>query len=307
MDSRNPKRVLPVANDSNKKLRRDDGRSEDTEELVSPNIPQLPPMGSGLDENNDINFEAFDDPVMTVAQKSEVSEIRAFLKKCYDEAPTATLNPNIHRLIPVGWHLARYLPDNKSLAYILHMEEGWTVAGMKEIIGKSPVPFVITPLQMRQSRWLWTSIRWSNRVNSLIFKVDLPPKWLTDKMNAKQFSQKCAILYAQKLAATVAFNQEKFIGKADYWFRPLCEELGFSISENFMKFGLRIILFVVCADSTIFETSTKDIKGTWGESQNRFKIPKAFKKAVKEAETKNSINYPDTFQLFKNLFPDVLN
>merc|ERR1719281_1739675 len=183
------------------------------------------------------------------------------------------------------------------------MEEGWTVAGMKEIIGKSSVPFVITPLQMRQSRWLWTSIRWSNRVNSLIFKVDLPPKWLTDKMNAKQFSQKCAILYAQKLAATVAFNQEKFIGKADYWFRPLCEELGFSISENFMKFGLRIILFVVCADSTIFETSTKDIKGTWGESQNRFKIPKAFKKAVKEAETKNSINYPDTFQLFKNLFP----
>merc|ERR1719181_230012 len=187
MDSRNAKRVLPVANHPNKKPRRDDTNLEDQANLVIPNMSGFAPMVSASLEDNEINFEDFDDPKMTLSQKTEVSEIRAFLKECYDKAPTATLNPNIHNLIPAAWHLARYDPDNKSLPYILHLEQGWTVASMKEIIGKSPVPFVITPLQMRQSRWLWISIRWSNRVSGLLFNVDIPPKWLTDKMKSKEF------------------------------------------------------------------------------------------------------------------------
>merc|ERR1712202_116686 len=108
------------------------------------------------------------------------------------------------------------------------------------------------------------------------------------------------------MGALVAFNQEVFFGKEDYYFRVLCDQLGFSISANFVDLGYIIILFVVCTDTTIFETSTKDIKGTWGQSANRGKVVKAFKSAVKEAERNNTIQYPDTFQLFKNLFPDVL-
>ena len=65
------------------------------------------------------------------------------------------------------------------------------------------------------------------------------------------------IPFAKKLAGVVAFHQQRFVGKGSYWFKPLYEELGFSaISENFVKNGYLIILFVVCADHTIFKEST---------------------------------------------------
>lgn len=115
-----------------------------------------------------------------------------------------------------------------------------------------------------------------------------------------------AKVYGQKLAAIIAFNQAKFFGKDDYWFRPLCQELGMSLSSNFVSLGFIIIIFVVCVDAKIFETSTRDIEGTWGESAYRNKVVKALTKAVKEAESNNNIKYPETFKLFKNLFPKVL-
>ena len=112
--------------------------------------------------------------------------------------------------------------------------------------------------------------------------------------------------YAQKLAAIIAFNQAKFFGKDDYWFRPLCQELGMSLTSNFVRLGFIIIIFVVCIDAKLFETSTKDFEGTWGDSAIRNKVVKALTKAVKEAESNNNIKYSETFKLFKNLFPKVL-
>jgi len=303
MSSRNAKRDLIVANAANKRARRDANASENGEQIfVPPNIN----LGNDI-ADGEIDFSALEVATMTAAQKVEVSEINALLKKCYDDAPSATYNPKIQDLMPMKWHKARYDPGNKSLAYILHMEEGWTVEQMREIIGKSPVPFMIYPLIMKESRWLWTSLRFSNRMENLRFKVDIPPNWLTDKMIAKEFSEKSAEPFTQKLAAIVAYNQEKFLGKGDYWFRPLCETLNFKTSENFMRYGYLITLFVVCVDASIFKSSTKNIKGTWGKSSNRGKVSKAFKEAVKEAiKKKRKLNYPHTLKLFQNLFPEVL-
>merc|ERR1711959_731370 len=122
-------------------------------------------------------------------------------------------------------------------------------------------------------------------------------------MNAKVLSKKVAEVYAQKLAALIAFNQSEFYGKEDYWFRPLCQKLGLTLTANFVTLGYIIIIFVVCVDANIFEQSTKDIEGTWGTSSNRAKVAKALKEAVKKAESNNKIKYPKTYQLFKNLFP----
>ena len=59
-----------------------------------------------------------------------------------------------------------------------------------EIIGGAQAPFQILPLDNRESRWLWASLRFADRIDKLIFKVDIPPNWLTDKMNAKVLSKK---------------------------------------------------------------------------------------------------------------------
>ena len=59
-----------------------------------------------------------------------------------------------------------------------------------EIIGGAQAPFQIFPLDKRESRWLWASLRFADRIDKLIFKVDIPPNWLTDKMNAKVLSKK---------------------------------------------------------------------------------------------------------------------
>lgn len=308
MSQRNSKRALASESEANKRAKRDQLPLENVDELV---VPKIPPRLTDIilaGDNENLDLEDFGkDPPMTVAQKAEVSAIRALLKKAYEDSPIANFNPELHALIPTPWHKGRCEPDNKSLAYVLYIDEGWTEEAMKNIIGKSQVPIPVHPLDDRESRWLWASLRFSNRVNSLVFEIDIPPTWLTEKMKAKVFAKKVAKIYAQKLAALVAFNQASFFGKGKHWFRPLCEDLGVCVTANFVSLGYIIIIFVVCVDANIFEESTKDIEGNWGDSSNRAKVAKAFIEAVKKAERNNNITYPKTFQLFKNLFPYALN
>ena len=112
--------------------------------------------------------------------------------------------------------------------------------------------------------------------------------------------------YAKKVAGVVAWNQFRFIGKGEHWFRCLCEESGLFIKGTFMSRGWLIIIFVICANADIFTESTKEIKGSWGSGKNRCKVIKALTSAVKEADRANDITYPETFKLFKFLFPNIL-
>ena len=108
----------------------------------------------------------------------------------------------------------------------------------------------------------------------------------------------------KKLAATVAYNQNKFHGKKFYWFRPMCKELGWEISDTFASRFL-ITLFVVCVDPEIFDNDLKEFGKSWGKKKEQVK--KVLFDAVHTAEKKKRITYPSTFKLFKKLFPHILN
>ena len=97
-----------------------------------------------------------------------------------------------------------------------------------------------------------------------------------------------------------------YVGKGEHWYRVCFEQLGFPVSKNFITHGYLITIFVVVANENIFKESTKNIMGTWGTSANRVKVVTAFTKAVKAAEQANDIAYPETFKLFKFLFPQIL-
>ena len=109
--------------------------------------------------------------------------------------------------------------------------------------------------------------------------------------------------YAKKLAIDIAYNQHMFLGKKDYWFQPLCEKLGWEISDLLAR-RWRVVLFVVCADPKLIDKCTKDIEGSW--ACHRGPVTNALKNAAKKAEQKNKIKYPSTFALFKKLFPSCL-
>ena len=114
------------------------------------------------------------------------------------------------------------------------------------------------------------------------------------------------IPYAKKVAGVVAWNQFKFVGKKEHWFRCLCEEEGLFIKGTFVSRGWLIIIFVICVNADIFTESTEEIVGSWGTTKNCAKVVKALTSAVKEAERTNDIAYPETFKLFKFLFPNIL-
>ena len=116
-------------------------------------------------------------------------------------------NPNIYRRIAsVKWQDARFDPGKKSLAYIFHIEQGWTVEGMKdvtstfkkvfliEIIGNSPIPMVLPTLSRAESRVLWGSLRYKVKMNqlkaSLKFEVDLDIKFLVAPLKYQSFHKK---------------------------------------------------------------------------------------------------------------------
>jgi hypothetical protein len=107
------------------------------------------------------------------------------------------------------------------------------------------------------------------------------------------------------LAAVIAYNQRKFWGKKDYWFRPLCEELGWEITQQFQE-KHRVVLFVVCVDAELVQSRTKHIKQTWSSNKGRKLIAEEWQKVVKTAKNQNKIQYPSTFELFEKLFPNVL-
>ena len=106
--------------------------------------------------------------------------------------------------------------------------------------------------------------------------------------------------FAMKLAATVAYNQTPFYGRKLCWFRALCDDLGWEISETFATRWI-VSLFVVCCDPELLE---KTINESWHKTKDDCK--EAMKKAVLLAEKKKTVKYPLTLKLFKSLFPTIL-
>merc|ERR1711964_397942 len=107
-----------------------------------------------------------------------------------------------------------------------------------------------------ESRALFKAIRYRHILNwckrTAIIKVDLPESWLREKTRCRKkiFGKKIAKKYAMALACDIALHQDMFWGKKDYWFQPLCEKLGWDITDQF-KDRFRIILFVVCVDENL--------------------------------------------------------
>merc|ERR1719473_845397 len=78
------------------------------------------------------------------------------------------------------------------------------------------------------------------------------------------------------------------------------------LKETFVTRGWIIIIFVICVNADFFTESTGEIQGSWGATKNRGKVVKALTSAVKKAERENKIAFPETFKLFKFLFPHIL-
>jgi len=274
---------------------------------LSLQIPNaIPPHVVNFNVDGD-DFDNEEEPVPTTPfQKAEISKIKNLLKKAFEDAPKANLNEDIHRLIGLPWHTARFESDNRSLAYVLHVERGWTSASMKQNIGKSPIPFTVHPMSRDESRFLWNCLRYAIQEETQLFKPDIPGNWLTDDMNYKEVTRTCVVAFAKKVAGVVAWNQFKFIGKGKHWFRCLCEEAGLKLKETFVTRGWIIIIFVICVNADFFTESTGEIQGSWGATKNRGKVVKALTSAVKKAERENKIAFPETFKLFKFLFPHIL-
>jgi len=247
-------------------------------------------------------FEENHDP--KPSKSSMVAEIKDLLKQAYDDAGLATKNPNIYDIVTIPWDEMTFAPGSKRFQKILHEEEGWSAAQMLDVIGGSPTPISIYPLNRPQSRALWASLRYRLHMNewreSSAYEIDLPEKWLEIKLKFKDFGKKSAKVYGMKLAAAVAFHHERFLGKELFWFRPLCSELGWKISETFEKRWL-ISLFVVCCSPELLETT---INKNWGRKKDECK--EAMKQAVKKAERDKKVKYKQTLKLFKVLFPTVL-
>ena len=111
--------------------------------------------------------------------------------------------------------------------------------------------------------------------------------------------------FAMKLLALVSYNQIEFLGKPEYWFRPVCDQLGWKppISDNFMDRHV-VSLFVICCDPEMLMSSVEQIPGTWGGS-NRGKFKTAWMEAVREAIKSKKVKYPSELQLLQNILPSV--
>jgi len=96
-----------------------------------------------IENESDIDEED-DKQELTVSQNHEIRKIKLLLKKAYADAQYATRNPNIYDLIYV-WDKLKLEKDSdekknsdekkksrKSLARIMHLEEGWTAESLIE-------------------------------------------------------------------------------------------------------------------------------------------------------------------------------
>jgi hypothetical protein len=299
------KRSLSVTGSQNKRSKNG--------ELIVPDVPaNLPPIvqppagnilpGEKIPE--DLNITK-----LPPGQRREIARIKKFLNNAYADAPAATDNRFIHNLLPYEWGAMRFDPGNKSLPYILHVEEGWTESWLIKRITASETPFRIYPLSRQNSTALFEAVHHRQGLNKLrdaaTFDIDVPEAWLGLKLKYKEFGKKGGEDFAKYLVAKIAFNQSLFVGKPAYWFRALCDEINFPISKNFYEFFL-IVLFVVCADPQLIYGSTEGITGTWGTSKNRNKVKKLFIQAAKTAEAENKVKYKNTFNFLKSILPSVL-
>jgi len=181
---------------------------------------------------------------------------------------------------------------------------------MLKFIGDSPSPFKIEPLSNPESRALWASIRFRVRIKGLRniaqFEIKVPKAWLGIKLKYKKFGKKGGKEFAMKLLALVSYNQMDFLGKPEYWFRPVCDQLGWKpqISDNFMDRHI-VSLFVICCEPNLLMSSVAHIAGTWGDS-NRGKFKSAWIKAVREAIKSKKVKYPSELNLLQNILPSVL-
>jgi len=288
------KRTAPAQGTDNKKARMENGDLE----IPQPDIEEVQPL----------RIPSFVEELKAL-KAQEIANIKKLLASAYVNAPLAMENSNIHAIADQDWGELEYEPGSRSLAEILYNEGGWTEANMLKFIGQSPVPFNVPPLSNVESRALWASIRYQVLMKHLHdaakFDISLPEEWLGMKLKYKEFGKKGGVDFTKKLAATIEYNQSEFIGKRDYWFRPLCEKFGgFVLSENFEKYHL-VSIFVICCDPDLLVSSVADIPGTWG-SNARFKFTTAWTTSVKKAIQEGTVKYPSTLKLFKNLFPKVL-
>lgn len=297
------KRAMPALGTDNKKPRLGNMESLNADADIA--IPPEITLPQGVNAmSNFINSKK-------TLKRDEVASIEKLLASAYEVAPLAMQRSDIYDLVKESWSEVIYDGDDKSLslAEILYTEGGWTEATLLKFLGESPTPFVVPPLCELESRVLWASIRYQVGMQELRgiakFGIILPEEWLGIKLKFKEFGKKGGTDFAKKLAATIEYNQSRFIGKKDYFFRPLCDELGgFVLSENFVKISL-VSIFVICCDPALLVSSVKKIKGTWGSSA-RSKCKTAWTNAVNKAIEEDSVKYPSTLQLFQNLFPNVL-
>lgn len=262
------------------------------------------------DEEESVDSDA-DAEDLTESQKYHIAEIKKLLKRAYKDAPAGTYNPNIRNLIK-EWRYMKYRATDKSrggsLARIFHVEKGWSAEGMLKLVGGSNYPIALGPLWPEDSRALWAALKYRNNLNGIkatcVFEVDLPEEWYGITLKYKTFRKNGGTDFAKKLAAAIAFNHMRFFGKKDYWFRPICEELGFDLSDTFSE-RFRSVIMVVCVSPELVQEKTEHIEGSWCKDGNRDRVKKAFVNAVKDANAED-IEYPKTLALFKKLFPKLL-
>ena len=85
-------------------------------------------------------------------------------------------------------------------------------------------------------------------------------------------------------------------------FQPMCETLGWELSDTFVDRFL-IVLLVVCADPDLIDSTTQDLSSSWNSDQIRVKA--AFASAIKKAVQKKTIRYKSGFKFFKTLLPSL--
>ena len=104
----------------------------------------------------------------------------------------------------------RFDPNYRSLAFILHKQEGWTAAWMKEVIchkifvhsllniferiASSPSFIGIYPLGRAESRALCEALNFRYNMDLkrklAPMEVDIPEKWLEERLKYKNFKKK---------------------------------------------------------------------------------------------------------------------
>merc|ERR1711964_945029 len=248
---------------------------------------------------------------LSESQKHHIAEIKKLLKRAHKEAAAGTYNPNIYDVIK-EWRYMKFRVTNTSqggsLARIFHIEKGWSADGLLKLVGQSSYPIALEPLWREDSRALWAALKYRNNLNgmkaSCVFEVDLPDEWYGINLKYKTFHKTGGTDFAKKLAARVAFNHMRFFKKKITGFAPICEELGFILSDTFSE-RFRSVIMVVCVSPELVKEKTKHIEGSWGKDEKRDRVKKAFVKAVKDANA-DDIEYPKTLALFKKLFPKLL-